>query len=643
VSFLDYFAGRSVTELGLRLADAVSQKLAARSASRPNRATPDHQGAMLEDLLTQPGKEPKLSPLNFYQRAKISNAFRVRLLENNVDAALVNDLTGQFVLHLSTHGGILAADPPTMPALPERAAALDDQSGRSDANDLLSRGAFAEAAAAYRRLLERAPEDAEILNNLGAALLNLGQSKEAEQCLLRAIEADPQSAPAHCNLSIVLRLRGLLAESEAAARRALQIKAKDPDSLYSLGTTLLMLGRLNEAKAHFAQVLKLAPRYTGAMVALSEIAKIKGRFEDAETMLKRALHINANLPNALASLVTLRKMTPSDASWLDRAEALLAAKITPQDEAALRFAVGKFCDDVGDYERAFKNYQRGNEILKGFAPPYDGRAYARFVDTSIREYPPGRFPSERAASPPTQHASASGKPVFVVGMPRSGTSLVEQIIASHPQAAGAGELNFWAIAYNEHGETDQKRLIDPSTREKLAADYLQRLSANSPDALRVVDKAPVNSDFLGLIHSILPNSRIIYLQRDPIDICLSCYFHALTSPQNNFTMDLSDLANYFRTHRKLVAHWRAVLPAGTLLEVPYEELVADPAGWSRKIIEFIGLEWNQRCLKFYETKREVATASSWQVRQKIFTGSVKRWRRYEKFITPLLELQHPEA
>jgi hypothetical protein len=235
-------------------------------------------------------------------------------------------------------------------------------------------------------------------------------------------------------------------------------------------------------------------------------------------------------------------------------------------------------------------------------------------------------------------ASASRKPVFVVGMPRSGTSLTEQIISSHPSAGGAGELMFWRRAVHEYAAALEKGPLSESTRSKLAHAYLRLLDANFGEALRVVDKAPVNADYLGVIHSIFPNARIIYMERNPMDTCLSCYFQKFPLSLN-FTTDLSDLAHYYREHQRLMAHWRTVLPPGTILGVPYEGLVTDQEAWTRKILDFLGLDWDARCMNFYDTKRPVLTASDWQVRQKLYTHSVQRWRGYEKFIAPLLSLK----
>jgi hypothetical protein len=177
------------------------------------------------------------------------------------------------------------------------------------------------------------------------------------------------------------------------------------------------------------------------------------------------------------------------------------------------------------------------------------------------------------------------------------------------------------------------------TRTGLAEAYLRALARHSADALRIVDKAPVNSDYLGVIHSVFPNARMVYMRRDPIDTCLSVYFQQLP-PSMEFTMDLSDLAHYYREHQRLMAHWRTVLPPGSILDVPYEELIADQEGWSRKILDFLGLDWDERCLAFHETERPVVTASYWQVRQKIYKDSVERWRNYEQFLGPLRALRN---
>jgi hypothetical protein len=249
--------------------------------------------------------------------------------------------------------------------------------------------------------------------------------------------------------------------------------------------------------------------------------------------------------------------------------------------------------------------------------------------------------------------SESELPVFVVGMPRSGTSLIEQILASHPQAHGVGELNFWEEASETlasglrapagarpgaRGAALAVRLAyDTSGFAQLARRYLTRLSTHSGGALRVIDKMPGNFLYAGLIHAVFPRARIIHVQRQPLDTCLSMYFQNFFH-LHPYAADLEALAHYYRQYLRVTEHWRTLLPAASLLEVPYEALIADQEHWTRRLLDFVGLSWDPRCLDFHETERVVITASRWQVRQKINAGSVGRWRNYERHLGPLTQL-----
>ena len=299
----------------------------------------------------------------------------------------------------------------------------------------------------------------------------------------------------------------------------------------------------------------------------------------------------------------------------------------------MRFAIGKYWDDLGEFPTAFQSYHRANELLKSTVPGYNRAARVQFIKDLIRVY------SSETVAQAGASGSGSMRPIFVIGMPRSGTSLVEQIIASHPAVKGAGELGFWTEVLLRRTDAIRTAVLSEHHRKQLAIEYIRLLSESCGEAAHVVDKAPVNAEYLGLIHSVFPRARVIYMRRNPIDTCLSCYFQHL-SPALSYTMDLSDLAHYCRTHYQLMAHWRSVLPQGTVLDVPYEELVTDQEGWTRRILEFIGLPWHGQCLEFHHTQRTITTASSWQVRQRIYKNSVERWRNYEAFIGPLLELEN---
>jgi hypothetical protein len=310
---------------------------------------------------------------------------------------------------------------------------------------------------------------------------------------------------------------------------------------------------------------------------------------------------------------------------------LLATPLPLAEETHLRYALGKYFDDLGEWDEAFASYQAANELTKRYAAPYDRERLAALVDrimsvcdaAFVRDPPAGACDSER--------------PVFIIGMPRSGTSLTEQILASHPQVFGAGEVRFWdegfgALTSSSGGGGTAAAL------GSLARDYLERVGAQAGSASRVTDKMPANFLYAGLIHAALPRGRIIHMQRHPLDTCLSIYFQNFfnVSPYAN---DLENIAHYYGQYLRVMAHWRRTLPAGVLLEVPYEALVADPAAWTRRMLEFAGLPWDRRCLDFHDTDRVVITASKWQVRQRITGRSVGRWRNYAEHLAPLRHLE----
>src|SRR6185437_4163387 len=489
-----------------------------------------------------------------------------------------------------------------------------------------------ETVARLQEVVAMSPRHAIANGKLGAALVNVGRYEEAEQALRRAVALKPNVVDPYLNLGNLLQLRGQFAESVTVLRRGVKKDPQNPEVLVCLGFALGVRRDINEAKECFQKALRLHPRNASALCGIGWVAGIEGRFDEAEKSYRSALDVDPNKAAAWAWLANLRRMTSAEKGWLEGVERTLASGVPPIEESRLRYAMGKYFDDLGEFSRAFEQYKRGNELFKKAVAPYDRTARTKFVDDMVRVY------SRKRISQPCEGASNSARPVFVIGMPRSGTSLVEQIIASHPEAAGAGELDFWTEASRRHAQTAQWELPDASTAKQIADAYLRVLAEFSSDAKRVVDKTTFNFNLLGFIRSVFPKARVIYVRRDPIDVCLSCYFQDFANAMS-WTMDLSDLAHYYREHHRLMEHWRSVLPEGTLLEVPYAELVAEPETWSRKIIEFVGLPWDPKCLEFHQTKRAVVTASHWQVRQKVYSSSVGRWKNYQKFIRPLLELR----
>ncbi len=631
--FPDWFKTRDAAEAGIALADQLAPPHTGQAGAQPRpKFPPRHSAAALQTLLRRGAHEIRSRRLNFYQRAAFANAFKWRLLENGVAVEVADQATSTLVVQFS-----LKHTDPAPQVSPQAPPA-----GRPDAGKIkylqalayqaFTRGDYAQAVSCYQKLLATGPARAETLNSLGAALCKLGRYQDAEASFRKAIGRKPNHPDAHGNLGAVYLWKGKFKEAEHSLRRALKLGPQNLDHRSNLALTLAYMGRLCDATAQYDCVLKSAPRHPAALHGLGLIAGLEGRFDQAAALFQRALAVAPGMSQAWAALVGVRRMSASDADWRERAEQIAASGLAPMEEASLRFAIGKYCDDVGEFERAFKSYRRANELMKTVADDYLPDNRTRLVDDLIRTH------TREAIAAATAGADEWTKPVFVVGMMRSGTTLAEQILASHPAVASSGELPFWNDTVRAHESLVRQRSPDEALRARLAQGYRDVLTRQGEDATRIVDKAPVNSDYLGLIHSVFPRARIIYMSRDPVDTCLSCYFQQF-SPTQNFTMDLHDLAHYYREHRRLMAHWRSVLPPEAILEVPYAGLIADQEGWSRRMLEFLGLPWDARCLEFHRTERAVVTASFWQVRQKIYGDSLQRWRNYRRFLGPLRKLR----
>jgi tetratricopeptide (TPR) repeat protein len=620
---------RIAADVGTALADTFVA--AAPSPSTERRQSLAAFRRAIRTLVTAVDRDARPLQLGIFRRSKLANTFKGRLLGKGVEPALAAEITRIVLSRLATGEPVPTAEVAPDPLPESRPENGSVRALLARADDCVARGAHAEVVECYRELLKSKPRHLLARNNLGVALWKLGRYHEAAEQFRRATGIQSTYADAQYNLGSVLRLTGQVAESEMPLRRALKLNPMHVEAQSGLAMTLMLLGRLRESQKCFEKVLKSAPSHTAALVGLGKVAGLEGRFDAGEALFRQALSIDPQIPAAWAALVDMRRMTAADGAWLKDAERVAANGLSPLDQADLLFAIGKYCDDTGDVERAFRNYKRANELQKTTAQRYDQAARARVVNDTIRVF------TREALANVAGARSESAKAVFVTGMMRSGTSLVEQIIAAHPDAHGAGELPFWNDAAHRHEAIMRNQVPGEQIRRKLAAAYSSTLDSLSPQALRVVDKSNYNMDHLGLIHAVFPQARMVYVRRDPIDTCLSCYFNQFSSV-HNFALDLGDLAHYYREHERLAAHWRSVLPAGTLLEVPYAELVEDQDGWTRKILQFIGLEWDERCLDYHTATRPVLTASFWQVRQQIYNRSVGKWRRYEKFIGPLRDL-----
>jgi tetratricopeptide (TPR) repeat protein len=519
---------------------------------------------------------------------------------------------------------------PALPAL-KRAVELLPQDAEVHLNlgiALAEAGRRDEAVASYRQALSLNPASVEALNNLGNILRELGERREALILYQRALELDPGRVDSECNRATVLFELRRLADAEKCFRRAVALMPDYAQAQLGLAALLRVQGRTDEAESCCRAALSVEPSSAAATSLLGELHADRGRFDEAQRLFERAIASDASFPTPYCGIAQHRRMTRADTSWRAGVEALLARPLPLGQRMSLRYALGKYFDDTGQYDAAFDSYRQANELSQRFGTRYDRARLSERIDRIIAGFDAGFM---RHGDP---GAWQSQLPVFIVGMPRSGTSLTEQILASHPEVFGAGEVRFWDDAYSSLEKSVAAGSGIAGALPGLARDYLVRVSAASGGRNRVIDKMPANFLYLGLIHAAFPRARIIHMQRHPLDTCLSIYF------QNFFNMgpyanDFGNLAHYYEEYLRVMAHWRALLPATALLEVPYEALIADQEGWSRRMLEFIGLDWDTRCLEFHRTERVVITASRWQVRQKIHGGSAGRWRHYEKHLGPL--------
>jgi tetratricopeptide (TPR) repeat protein len=503
-------------------------------------------------------------------------------------------------------------------------------------NALLALQRFEEAAASYGQALKLRPRSAGALVNLGNALREIGRAEEALKACGQALELQPHLADAHLIRGNAQFDLGVLDDAAQSYARTLELDPGSVPAHIALATVLRQIGRAADAEARCRQALKVAPTSAEATALLGELRADFGHFEEADQLFRRAIQLAPELPEAWASLARYRKMGDGDAAWLATAQRIAGKPLGLGQEINLAYAMGKYYDDRQDFESAFASYKRANELKKRSGLKHDPAKMSRRVDEIIRLY------SHRWLLQAEAAGSQSARPVFIVGMPRSGTTLTEQILASHPQVHGAGELRFWHTATVKFDASRRRGEDGIGAIAEIAREALRHLHSLSPDAARVIDKMPANYLNLGLIHAAFPNARIIHMQRNPLDTALSIYFQVFSNT-HSYANDLNTIAQHYAQYQRLMQHWHQVLPKASILDVPYEALVEAPEPWSRKMVQFLDLPWDARCLDFHQTERAVTTASNWQVRQKITRNSAGRWRHYARHLEPLRGLADLES
>ena len=501
-------------------------------------------------------------------------------------------------------------------------------------NALRNLGRQEDAVTHYGQALAIRPNYAEAHYNLGNALQELGRHEEAIACYERAVSIRRDFAEAYNNLGNALHNLGRHAEAMAHIEQALALEPELAEAHSNRGNVLQELSRHDEAIASYEQALTLKPDFAEAHYNLGISLQDLGRQEDAIASYERALALKPDHAEARRSL-TLIKPSPDQVPLLE--QRLTDPSTSEEDAIHIHFALGDLLDQANSYTDAFEHFQKAN-TLKRNTINYDIRGHTAFVDRLIKTYTKSFFETN------TARGSDSELPVFIVGLPRSGTTLVEQIVSSHPQVFGAGELG--SLMSIEEGIAKEIETSRPypegisSCKDSVAAEfstrYLRELREYSRAAIRISDKMPSNFLRIGLIKTLLPKARIIHCKRNALDTCTSIFLNYLVKG-HDYSFDLEELGEYYLDYERLMRHWRGVL-ADEIFEVQYEELVTDQEPVSRQLIEHVGLEWDDACLDFHENKRAVKTASNLQVRKPIYKDSINRWRRYEKQLAPLVAM-----
>lgn len=482
-----------------------------------------------------------------------------------------------------------------------------------------------------KKAIELQPDNAVLHDCIAFALIESGHTSSAVSHLKKALEINPNLTEALTRLGVYEKDFGEPIQAQEYLERSIELKPSYPVTYYHLITVLTSLGDYERA-IHYSKKLNKLVKDPVALTIHARLLNDTGDTEQAEIYLKRANRADAGYGLAYHDMAQLKKFQESDRGFIDDCHKALKKDMSTSSRSLINFALGKVHNDLKEWDTAFEYYRQGNILAK---PAIDNSSFKKELKR-LKE-----ITFSRLLSDPALKRNQSEVPVFIVCMPRSGSTLIEQIIASHPQAGGAGELeDIWRLAYkliwsgqtakqaldNIREEIDENYLIDISEK------YLKTLRHNRQDCKRIVDKLPDNFKFLHFIHLLFPKAHIINLTRNPIDTALSCFFQSFQKVDWSF--DIEEICKRYNYYADTMKYWKKHLPEQKVLDVRYEDLIEDTETQTRRIIEFLGLPWDDRCLDFHRKKRTISTASVWQARQPIYKTSSSRWVNYAKHIEP---------
>ncbi len=503
-------------------------------------------------------------------------------------------------------------------------------------------GRYDHALADYDKAVELKPDYANAHNNRGVTLSNLRRYDAAVASCDTAIRLRPDFAEAYNNRGVALHEVSRYDDALASYDKAIALKPDCAEAHKNRGATLQELKRLDDALASCERAIALKPDYAEAYQTRGLCLVSKGDMQAAEEMYLKALELKPDFTDPVFSLVQIRKYRYRDHPDVKNIRSLLGKPaISLHGRECLYFSLGKIYDDCGLYDEAFKCYRQANQ-MRNIAVSYNPRRVAEFTDSIINVF------SRDFLAQPFAFASDSQSPLFIIGMPRSGTTLMAHILSNHRAIGSAGELPtildsislLPELVGNKIPYPEAAKRITPVVATRLIDDYGKRLRRDTgSDFARVVDKHPLNFRHLGFISMLFPRARIIHCTRHPLDTGLSNYFQRFTFSYD-YSFDLRNIGHFYREYTRIMEHWRKVLPTA-LVEVSYEDMIKNTEQMVRKTLVSLGLEWDERCLAPHTNPCAVDSASNWQVRQPIYSESVARWRHYEKHLGPLKEMVQP--
>jgi tetratricopeptide (TPR) repeat protein len=543
------------------------------------------------------------------------------------------------------------------------------------AAQLVAAGQAVLARNLYRQVLNADPMYHPAYHALGLLSYRYGDLVAATELLSTATKLDRSIGTYQCSLCKVLRSIGQLDKAITAGRRAVKLIPQDAEAHFALALALAQKRSIGEAVVHYTHALTLQPQHDLAWnnlaVILEQIDELpsaeyaynmacnanahntearnnmgalyarQGRLDEARDWFNAVLGVRPNYIPAHFNLSSL-KTYQADDSHLIALENIHATEVAlpSLERIQLNFALGKAREDIGDYDNAFSAYEQGNCLHYQHYPYAETRA--RVLHSRIKRVLNSDFFARYPR--PMDGRTDDNTPIFIVGMPRSGTTLIEQMLSSHHQVYGAGEISDLSVvieSMQQHGKANSyTEWCNSATAQDfsvLGKIYQERVWNKAHGKQYVTDKMPGNFLYLGMIHLMLPNAKIIHAMRDPMDTCFSCYSR-LFHDRMEFTYDFEVLGRYYLRYIKMMEHWHKVLPAGTILDVRYEDVVADAEGQTRRMLDYIGLPWDKACLDFHKNQRHVATASMAQVCKPLYSTSVERWKKFEAHLQPLMEI-----